>query len=392
MRFTDLFTQSSLRVFALAFALCSTQLLACKTSVEEDAVPGNQPEEVVATTNTQLVNYASSTVNFVKNATLKGSFTIPIGAAVVKERLEDPVYANIVSRELNSLTAESSMKFGNLHPAENTWTFAKADAIVEFAQKYNMRVHGHALIWAKDSVQPAWVKNFKGDAAAWDKMMKTHIQTVVKHFKGKVASWDVINEPIASNGKMVDNIWLRKLGTDYIFKAFKYAHEADPNAKLFINDYGQEYGGKKMSLLLDLAAQAKAKKIAFDGLAFQAHTVLRVDPALFYANFKRAADAGLLVYISELDISVRYQKPDLFNLTTDLASSQGSKWKDIVKAYLSAVPKKQQWGITTWGVSDRDSFFNRNAINFNHDYPLLFDSKYNPKPAYKGFIEAGLGK
>lgn len=391
MRFTDQFTRSSLKIFALALALCSTQLLACKTSVEEDAVPADQPEEV-AVSNTQMANYASTTVNFVKNASLKGSFSIPIGVAVIKERLEDPVYANVVSREFNSLTAESNMKFGNLHPQEKTWTFTKADAIVAFAQKYNMRVHGHALIWAKDSVQPAWVKNFKGDKAAWDKMLKTHVQTVVKHFKGKVASWDVINEPVASNGKLVDNIWLRKLGTDYIFKAFKYAHEADPDAKLFLNDYGQEFGGKKMALLLDLAAQAKAKKIAFDGLAFQGHTVLRIDPKKFYTNFKRAADAGLLVYVSELDISVRYQQPTLFNLTTALASSQGSKWKEIIKAYLTAVPKKQQWGITTWGVGDSDSFFNHNIVKNNHDYPLLFDSKYNPKPAYKGFVEAGLGK
>lgn len=391
MRFTDQFTQSSLKLFALALAVCSTQLLACKTSVEEDAVPANLSEEVVAS-NTEMANYASSTVNFVKNASLKGSFSIPIGVAVVKERLEDPIYANVVSKEFNSLTAEGSMQFGNIHPAENTWTFTKADAIVAFAQKYNMRVHGHSLIWGKDGVQPSWIKNFKGDKAAWDRLLKIHIQTTVKHFKGKVASWNVINEPVASNGTLVDNIWLRKLGTDYIFNAFKYAHEADPDAKLFMNDYGQEFGGKKMALLLDLVAQAKAKKITIDGFGFQAHTVLRIDPANFYANFKRAADAGLLIYVSELDISVRYQKPDLFTLTTDLASSQGSKWKDIIKAYLSAVPKNQQWGITVWGVSDRDSFFNKGILNFNHDYPLLFDSKYNPKPAYKGFVEAGLGK
>jgi endo-1,4-beta-xylanase len=391
MRFTDpKKLTSTFKLLALSFALLSTNLIACKSSVDEDLAPSN-PEEVVAD-NAILANYSSSKVNFVANATLKGSFSIPIGVAVIKERLEDPIYGNLVAREFNSLTAESNMKFGNLHPSQNKWTFEKADAIVAFAQKYNMRVHGHALIWAKDSVQPQWIKDFQGDKAAWDKLLKTHIQTVMKHFKGKVASWDVVNEPVKSDGTLVNNIWLRKLGTDYIFKAFQYAHEADPDAKLFINDYGQEFGGKKMALLLSLAAQAKSKGIAFHGLAFQGHTVLRIDPAKFYTNFKRAADAGLLVYISELDISVRYQMPDLFTLTTSLASEQGSKWKALVKAYLTAVPKNLQYGITTWGVGDSDSFFNHNVVLNNHDYPVLFDSKYNPKPAYKGFVEAGLGK
>ncbi|MDB5020844.1 MAG: endo,4-beta-xylanase [Pedobacter sp.] len=392
MRFTDPKNKTSkFKLLALTLALLSTNMIACKSSVDEDLAPANQTEEVVAD-DVQMSNYSSSTVNFVSNATLKSSFSIPIGLAVIKEHLEDPIYANIVSKQFSSLSSESNMKFGALHPTQNTWTFEKADAIVAFAQKYNMRVHGHTLIWAKDSVQPDWIRNFKGDKNAWDNLLKTHIQTVLKHFKGKIASWDVINEPIASNGTLVDNIWLRKLGTDYIFKAFKYAREADPNVKLFINDYGQEFGGKKMTLLLSLVSQAKAKGIKIDGFGFQSHTVLRIDPKLFYNNFKRTADAGLLVHISEFDISVRHDMPSTFTLTTALANEQGAKWKAIVKAYLTAVPKSQQWGITMWGLSDKYSYFNKNYVNKNHDYPLLFDSKFNPKPAYKGMIEAGLGK
>lgn len=394
MRFTDPINRTSkFKLLALALALLSTNMIACKSSVEEDLAPATQePQQEIVADGSQMSTYASTKLNFVSNATLKSSFNIPIGLAVIKERLEDPIYANIVSREFNSLSSESNMKFGALHPAQNTWTFEKADAIVAFARKYNMRVHGHNLIWAKDSVQPKWIRDFKGDKNAWDQLLKTHIQTVLKHFKGKIGSWDVINEPIASNGTFVDNIWLRKLGTDYIFKAFKYAHEADPNVKLFINDYGQEFGGKKMTLLLSLVSQAKAKGIKIDGFGFQSHTVLRIDPKLFYTNFKRAADAGLLVHISEMDVSVRYQKPTTFALTTDLANQQGAKWKAIIQAYLTAIPKSQQWGITLWGLEDSGSFFNKNYPNHDHDYPVLFDGKYNPKPAYKGMIQAGLGK
>lgn len=391
MRFTDPTNNTSkFKRLALALALLSTNMIACKSSVEEDMAQASQQQEVVAD-GSQMATYTSSKVNFVSNATLKSSFDIPIGLAVIKERLEDPIYANIVSREFSSLSSESNMKFGALHPTKNTWTFEKADAIVAFAQKYNMRVHGHALIWAKDSVQPQWIRDFQGDKYAWEQLLKTHIQTVLRHYKGKIASWDVINEPVASDGHLVDNIWLRKLGVDYIYKAFKYAHDADPNVKLFINDYGQEFGGRKMTLLLSLVSEAKARGIKIDGFGFQGHTVLRIDPKLFYTNFKRAADAGLLVHISEMDIQVRYGMPSTFALTTDLASQQGAKWKAIAQAYLKAVPKSQQWGITMWGLEDSGSFFNKKYPNRDHDYPVLFDGKYNPKPAYKGLIQAGLG-
>jgi endo-1,4-beta-xylanase len=391
MRFTDpTLKTSKFKLLALGLALLSSNMIACKSSVVEDSTPAKQ-EEVVAD-DSQMSNYSSSKVNFVSNATLKSSFSTHIGLAVIKERLEDPIYANIVSREFSSLSSESNMKFGALHPTQNTWTFQKADAIVAFAQKYNMRVHGHNLIWAKDSTQPQWIKSFQGDKNAWDRLLKTHIQTVLRHFKGKIASWDVVNEAVASNGTLVDNIWLRKLGVDYIFKAFQYARETDPNVKLFLNDYGQEFGGKKMTTLLGLVTKAKAKGIKIDGFGFQGHTVLRIDPKLFYNNFKRAADAGLLVHISEFDISVRYQQADTFPLSNDLANREGAEYKAIVKAYLTAVPKSQQWGITMWGLEDSGSYFNKGYKNHDHDYPLLFDSKYNPKPAYKGMIEAGLGK
>jgi endo-1,4-beta-xylanase len=396
MRFTFTSKKTNIKVFIAALALLSTNMIACKSSMEEDLAPSTQQEasienENATVDNSEMATYASSKVNFIKNSTLKSSFNIPIGIAIVKERLDDPIYGSMVAREFNSLSSESDMKFGNLHPEKDKWTFAKADAIVAFAQKNKMRVHGHTLIWAKDSVQPKWIKNFQGDTKAWDNLLKTHIQTVLAHFKGKIVSWDVINEPVASNGKLVDNIWLRKLGEDYIYKAFKYAQEADPSVKLFINDYGQEFGGKKMTVLLDMVTKARAKGIRIDGFGFQAHTVMRVDPKLFYNNFKRTADAGLLVHISEIDISVRYQKGDTFKLTTEIANQQAATWKGIVKAYLTAVPKAQQFGITTWGASDKDSFFNKGYKNADHDYPCLFDHNYNAKPAYKGMIEAGKG-
>ena len=435
-------TTNFTKYFTLIILLFSSSMLACKSSLEEDLAPvaavkttpaavvnGNSSSDSAGTSGEDSSTGADETSssdetttptstetqsnpatptsptspatpaspaapeksNVIANRTLKNSFNFPIGAAVDMDRLNGKTYNNVVSREFSSVTAESSMKFGAVHPSKDVFNFKKADAIVAFAKKNNMRVHGHTLIWPKDSLAPSWLLNFKGDSTAWDNLLKTHIQTVVKHFKGQVASWDVVNEAYADNGTLKDNIWLRNIGPDYISKAFLYAHQADPNALLFLNDYGQEFGGKKMTAILNLVANLRKCNIRIDGLGFQMHTVLRLDIKGLKTNVDRTVAAGLLIHFSELDVSVRYQKPENFKLDDALATAQAAKFKEIVKVYLS-IPKALQFGITTWGVSDADSFMNSNVVNKDHDYPLLFDKNYSAKPAYKSFIEAGLGK
>lgn len=323
---------------------------------------------------------------------LKSAFDFPVGAAVVKELLEKPEYANTVSKHFSRIGSESDFKWGSVHPSKDKYTFAKADAVVAFAQKHNMKVHAHTLLWAHDGNEPKWVKEFQGDAAAWEQLMKDHIYTVVRHFKGKVQSWDVVNEPIKEGGVYTNSIWYRKLGKDYIIKAFKFAQEADPQAKLFLNDYGQEYGGKKMKELLNIVDEAKKQGVKIHGMGFQLHTVLRMEAKPIMTNLKLAADKGLLIHISEFDISVKYGMPATFQLSEAMNKAQGEKYKEIVSGYMKVVPKSQQWGITTWGVSDKTSYFNKGYPNSDHDYPLLFDRNYQPKEAFYGFLNAGLGK
>lgn len=206
MRFTDpTFSKTNIKLFAVLFTLLSTNLIACKTSVEEDLAPSSPQEEV--SSETALTNWISGSVNLISNKTLKGSFPFPIGAAVVKERLEGSLYTRALTRDFNSITVESSLNFRAVHPERNTWTFKKADAIVDFALKNNMRVHGSTLLYPADSMMPTWIKNFKGDRKAWINILENHIQTVVGHFKGRIKAWDVCNEAIKDNGQLRNKIW-----------------------------------------------------------------------------------------------------------------------------------------------------------------------------------------
>jgi endo-1,4-beta-xylanase len=326
-----------------------------------------------------LINHPQSeSSDTVAEPGLKDVLSFPIGAAVkIKLLRNNAVYRKLIVQQFNSITAENAMKFNSLHPAPTVFRWSDADYIVDFAKANNIRVHGHTLIWSK--FNPKWVTEFQGSRTDWENLLKTHVQSIVSHFQGKVASWDVVNEAFEDNGNYKSCIWLDKLGPSYIELAFRYAHECDPDALLFYNDYGHEFGGRKLQAILNMAKDFKRRGVPISGLGLQMHTVVRMEDAKIAKTLRTVAAAGLKVHISELEVSVRYQKPASFILDSNLALQQAEKYRAIFQAYQS-IPKWQQFGITTWNVADADSF--RNSKIKNHDFPLLFDLNYKPKAAH----------
>ncbi|WP_442589222.1 endo-1,4-beta-xylanase [Pedobacter sp. AW31-3R] len=349
-----------------AIRVIKTTTSARSTTVKEEATPATTP----------------ILKGILSDGTLKTGVPFPVGAAVkIKPLRNSAAYRNVLIKQFSSITAENAMKFGSLHPSENVYRWKDADEIVAFAIKHQLRVHGHTLLWPKSN--PEWVKKFQGDSVAWEGLLKRHIQTVVKHFKGKVASWDVVNEAMGDDGRLKKNIWLQKLGPGYIARCFQYAHEADPNAILFYNDYGHEYSAKRRRAIISMVKDLRNKGVPIDGLGLQMHTKLRIVDKKIQDALKEVAATGLMIHISELEITVGHGLPTVFQLTDDLNQRQGQKYKMIFKAY-STIPARQQFGITTWGVGDQDSF--RNAKLKNHEYPILFDPDYQPKAAVKAVL------
>jgi endo-1,4-beta-xylanase len=308
----------------------------------------------------------------------------PVGASVsVSLMKNNSKYNGVVSKEYNSITAENAMKFGGLHPAENTYFWTDADYLVDYAQANGKRIHGHTLNWYTSL--PTWVTNYVGDSTAWENLLKTHIQTVVGHFKGKVASWDVVNEAFNDDGTLRNSIWVQKLGADYISRCFKYAREADPNAVLFYNDYGNEYSAAKRTAISNMIASFKTRGIPIDGIGMQFHMTNTQTDANISAAITSAAATGLKVHISELDIRLNDAKVAGYVLTQAYADQQAGRYKFVIKTY-NAIPVGQQFGITTWNVGDADSWVP--GWLGAPDFPLPFDRNYLRKPAYRAYIEA----
>jgi endo-1,4-beta-xylanase len=310
----------------------------------------------------------------------------PMGASVgISLMKNNAKYSGVVGKEYNSITAENAMKFGALHPAENTYNWADADYLVAYAQANGKRIHGHTLNWYQNL--PAWVTNFSGDSLAWENMLKTHIQTVVAHFKGKVASWDVVNEYFNDDGTIRTSVWVKNLGPDYIARCFQYAHQADPDAILFYNDYGHEYSSAKRSAIANLINSFKTRGIPIHGIGMQFHMTYTQTDANINAAMAFAAGTGLKVHLSELDIRLNTNKVQTLVFTDALAVQQADRFRFVVKSYNAAIPKAQQFGITTWNVGDADSWIP--SWQSAPDWPLPFDANYLRKPAYKAIIEGG---
>lgn len=335
----------------------------------------------------------------VRSDTLHTASSFPIGAAIDPNYLRTRAkYQAVLTREFNSITPENAMKLGWIHPQQNTYSFADADYIVSFAQNNgNKRIHGHVLAWHAFQ-EVTWIKNFSGNTDEWEAMLKDHIQTVVTHFKGKVTGWDVVNEAFQDNGEFRNedtnltdatddgSIWVRKLRTGYIERAFQYAHEADPDVLLFYNDYGQEASVAKLNAIKAMVVDFQERGIPIHGIGLQMHIGLNAPDAGIVNALKELANTGLLIHISELDINMcNWVKNPALQLTDELKQQQKVKYKNLVLAYRANVPEAQQYGITTWNVGDSDSWL-RSFIQPN-EWPLLFDDGYNPKPAYYGFLE-----
>ena len=314
---------------------------------------------------------------------LKEVSPFPFGASLSISLLKTrAAYRDVVTKEYNSITAENAMKIAAIHPAENSYFWVDADYLVNFAKSLGIRVHGHTLIW--HSNLPAWVTNFQGDAAAWENLFKTHIQTVVAHFKGSVTSWDVVNEAFNDDGTLRNTIWLQHLGNDYVARAFQYAHEADPDALLFYNEYGHEYSAAKRTAVNNMAADFKTRGIPIHGLGLQMHTNSAQTDVNLATAINMAAQTGLKIHISELDISLNKDNNQSLTLTDALSALQAAKYKLIVKTF-AALPAAQRYGITTWNVGDADSWIR--STYHRPDWPLPFDDNYNKKPAYQGMLD-----
>jgi endo-1,4-beta-xylanase len=313
---------------------------------------------------------------------------IIIGAAAASRYLDEADYSSILGLEFSQLQAENEMKFGPIHPRPDTdpdpYDFRGSDALVAFAQSHNMVVRGHTLVWHRQV--PQWVDKGSFSAPQLADILHGHIKTVMTHYASKVYAWDVVNEAFNDDGTMRHTIWYDQpgigegTGTKYIEQALRWAREADPGAKLFYNDYDAEEVNKKSDAIYAMAKDFKARGVPLDGVGFQAHVTLKFDdPAklgAFAKNLDRFAKLGLELHITELDVRLDDSSPASL-------SAQAKLYGEIMTLCVQQPACKL---LQTWGFTDKHSWIP--SFHKGQGWALLWDDKYQKKPAYEAVHDA----
>lgn len=312
------------------------------------------------------------------NEGLAALANFPVGVAADEGLLQhDSIYLHTASAQFNRITPENILKASYIHPEQNKFNFPEADQFVQFCRNKGLSVHGHTLIWHKQN--PGWMNHYTGSKQDWDSMMKLHIISVVRYLKSNIRSWDVVNEAFNEDGSLRNTIWLQHIGPSYIEKAFRYAHEADPEAVLLYNDFNLELNPAKRTAVLQFLGNLKLNGVPIDGIGLQMHLSAQYSEiSLIEKALADIASKHYLIHLSEIDISVNPLGKD-YNLNQKDLETQADLMYKIARAY-SNVPAHQQFGMTFWGVTDQYSWI-RSYYN-RLDYPLLFDEQYQPKPIY----------
>ncbi|MFJ3303504.1 endo-1,4-beta-xylanase [Streptomyces sp. NPDC086549] len=297
-----------------------------------------------------------------------------IGTAVTGSKLTG-TYGDLAGAQFSSLTPGNAMKWGTVEPTQGSFDWTEADQIVAFAQAHNQQVRGHTLVW--HSQNPSWLTNGSWTSAQLSSLLQNHISTEVTRYKGKIAAWDVVNEPFNEDGTYRSTLWYNGLGSGYIANALTWAHAADPNAKLYINDYNVEGVNAKSTALYNLVKSLKQQGVPIDGVGLQAHLILGQVPSTLQQNIQRFADLGVDVAITELDVRMALPAD-----STKLAQ-QAADFKSVVAACVAVT---RCVNVTVWGFTDSDSWVPGTFPGYGAATP--YDESYAPKPAYYGIAEA----
>jgi len=297
-------------------------------------------------------------------AEAKGKY---FGTALVVSNLSNSTLTGVAGTQFDMVTPGNEMKWDTTEPSNGSFNFGPGDQIVSFAKAHNQRVRGHNLVW--HSQLPSWVSSLPLNQV--QAAMETHITTEVNHYKGQVYSWDVVNEPFNDDGTFRTDVFFNAMGSGYIADAIRTAHAADPNAKLYLNDYNIEGENAKSNAMYSLVQSLLAQGVPIGGVGLESHFILGQVPSSMLANMQRFAALGVDVAVTELDDRI------LLPATSANLAQQATDYSTVVSDCLQV---SRCVGVTQWGVGDADSWIP--GFFSGYGAATMYDQNYQPKPAY----------
>lgn len=313
-----------------------------------------------------------------------------IGAAVSTDILSRQ--GSFIAKHYSSITAENEMKPAEIQPQEGIYNFEAADALFEFAKANMIGVRGHTLVWHNQTGD--WMfRNSAGDPCTKGELLgrlQKHIETVVGRYRGQAYAWDVVNEAIEdkSDQYLRDTKWLEIIGEDYIRHAFEMAHQADPDAILFYNDYN-ETDPVKRSKIYKLVGNLLDRNVPIHGIGMQAHWNI-YGPTIeeIRSTIELYASLGVRINITELDLSMfRFddQRTDLKAPTESMLKLQEQRYAEIFALLLEY--RQVIDSVTFWGVAEDYTWLDDFPVRGRKNWPFLFNEEMKPKSSYRRVVD-----
>ena len=314
-------------------------------------------------------------------APLKSLASFAMGATGMTGQLSDPVWVAQMRKHVSQLTPEWELKPERILQPDFTCDFSASDRIVDWGRDNGLRVHGHTLVWYSQG-QQAFTDDLPRArfAAEYDR----YVSTVAGRYRGRIAGWDVVNEAVAEDGDgLRDCHFSRALGQEgYIVRAFEQARAADPDAVLFLNDYNLENIPRKGATFLRLVERLMTLGAPIGGIGTQSHLDIEIPAGRITSFIKDAGSLGLPIHVSELDFSMRSDNRLDTRSLSQKRAQQVARVGELAEAFM-ALPQRQRYAFTTWGLRDPDSWLLRaEGKGWTDDSPLLLDAAGRANPAY----------
>lgn len=301
----------------------------------------------------------------------------------------------LLTREFNVFTLENESKPEPIHPEEGRYVFDGVDRFAAFGEKTGVTLRGHTLVW--HSQCPMWFfydeeKNPVSEDVLLGRM-REHITTVVSRYKGKIAVWDVVNEVLRDEGGMRESLWYKISGKKYIKEAFRCAHEADPDARLIINDYNLESSDAKADTMVELVREMLEEGVPVHGVGLQMHLSLWTDMEQLKRNVHKLAALREIapdfrLEVTELDMSC-YQWTDEaadIDWTEEMTARFTAKYEELFRFYMEMAEEGVLDTVVFWGLHDGISWLN-GFPRRHKNYPLLIGRGMEKKPAYDAVMK-----
>lgn len=308
---------------------------------------------------------------------------VDLGFAMGPNYIADSLYRSLIELNATSISPEWGLVMSEIRKYPDRFDFSLADATVKWAYDHGMKAKGENLVWY--AADPDWLTKGNYTSAQADSILKEYLQTTLTYYKtkfpGTITHWSLVNEAIDPSTYTYRNtFWYQKLGASFIEKAFTYAHQADPDVKLYYNDFNAEGLNRKSDTIYAMVKRLKDKGVPIDGVGLQMHTGLKTFPgkASVLANINRLGALGLEVYITEIDVAINQ---DGANISTPRFPQQGQIYRQVLEACIESGHCRD---YQVWGITDRYSWYEQYWHKL--DWPLVTDFNYQPKDAWNQIL------